>query len=97
MWVRRSQKEIERLKRSEKMKRFRIAWPVVVSLLGTALSTLYPELRSVTAATFVPSLPGCVTEGESHEEIRANLQEATELSLQAGDPEATQDQESQIV
>jgi hypothetical protein len=53
MWVRRSQKEIERLKRSQKMKRFRIAWPVVVSLLGTALSTLYPELRSVTAATFV--------------------------------------------
>lgn len=45
----------------------------------------------------VPSLPGCVTQGESHEEIRANLQEAIELWLQAGDPDATQDQESQIV
>ena len=27
----------------------------------------------------VPSLPGCVTQGESQEEIRANLQEAIEL------------------
>jgi len=45
----------------------------------------------------VPSLPGCVTQGESQEEIRANLQEAIELWLEAGDPEATQDQESQIV
>jgi predicted RNase H-like HicB family nuclease len=45
----------------------------------------------------VPSLPGCVTQGESQEEIRANLQEAIELWLEAGDPKATQDQESQIV
>ena len=45
----------------------------------------------------VPSLPGCVTQGESQEEIRANLQEAIELWLEAGDPEPTQEQEGQIV
>ena len=45
----------------------------------------------------VPSLPGCVTQGESQEEIRANLQKAIELWLEAGDPEPTQEQEGQIV
>jgi predicted RNase H-like HicB family nuclease len=45
----------------------------------------------------VPSLPGCVTQGESQEQIRGNLQEAIELWLEAGDPEPTQDQEGQVV
>jgi len=45
----------------------------------------------------VPSLPGCVTQGESQEEIRANLREAIELWLEAGNPEPTRDQEGQIV
>ena len=33
----------------------------------------------------VPALPGCVTQGESLEEIRQNIQEAIELWLEAGD------------
>jgi predicted RNase H-like HicB family nuclease len=33
----------------------------------------------------VPALPGCNTQGETEEEIRANLQEAIELWLEAGD------------
>jgi predicted RNase H-like HicB family nuclease len=40
----------------------------------------------------VPSLPGCVTQGESIEELRSNLQEAIELWLEAGSPEETEDQ-----
>jgi predicted RNase H-like HicB family nuclease len=32
----------------------------------------------------VPSLPGCVTQGETMREIRANLKEAIELWLEAG-------------
>ena len=32
----------------------------------------------------VPSLPGCVTQGESMREIRANLKEAIALWLEAG-------------
>ena len=45
----------------------------------------------------VPSLPGCVTQGESEDEIRANLKEAIKVWLEAGDSEANQDQEGQIV
>jgi predicted RNase H-like HicB family nuclease len=33
----------------------------------------------------VPALPGCNTQGETEEEIRANLQEAIELWFEAGD------------
>ena len=40
----------------------------------------------------VPSLPGCVTQGESIEELRFNLQEAIELWLEAGSPEETEGQ-----
>ena len=40
----------------------------------------------------VPSLPGCVTQAESMEELRSNLQEAIELWLEAGAPEETADQ-----
>ena len=35
----------------------------------------------------VPSLPGCVTQGESIEEVRENLREAIEAWLEAGEPE----------
>ncbi len=33
----------------------------------------------------VPALPGCVTQGETMDEIRNNLMEAIELWLEAGD------------
>lgn len=45
----------------------------------------------------IPALPGCVTQGETEEEIKTNLQEAIELWLEAGDPEPTQNQEDQIL
>jgi predicted RNase H-like HicB family nuclease len=32
----------------------------------------------------VPALPGCATQGETMEEVRANLREAVELWLEAG-------------
>ena len=32
----------------------------------------------------VPALPGCATQGETMEELRANLREAVELWLEAG-------------
>jgi predicted RNase H-like HicB family nuclease len=34
----------------------------------------------------VPAMPGCVTQGDSIEEIRANLKEAVEGWLDAGEP-----------
>jgi predicted RNase H-like HicB family nuclease len=35
----------------------------------------------------VPSLPGCVTQGETMEELNANLREAIEGWLAAGEPD----------
>ena len=34
----------------------------------------------------IPALPGCVTQGESIAEVMANLKEAVEGWLEAGDP-----------
>lgn len=33
----------------------------------------------------VPALPGCVTQGETLDEVRTNLSEAIQLWLEAGD------------
>jgi len=35
----------------------------------------------------VPALPGCATQGETMEEVQANLEEAVEAWLLAGTPE----------
>jgi predicted RNase H-like HicB family nuclease len=45
----------------------------------------------------VPALPGCVTQGETMEEIRSNLQEAAELWLEAGSPGESGNAGDQIV
>jgi predicted RNase H-like HicB family nuclease len=45
----------------------------------------------------VPSLPGCVTQGETMEELKANLHEAVELWLEAGAPETTENTKDQIL
>jgi len=45
----------------------------------------------------VPALPGCVTQGETEEELRANLHEAIALWLEAGDPDPSQNQDDQIL
>ena len=45
----------------------------------------------------VPALPGCNTQGETEEEIRANLQEAIELWFEAGDEMSSQSCDDQIL
>ena len=35
----------------------------------------------------VPSLPGCVSQGETVDEVRENIREAIEAWLEAGEPE----------
>ena len=37
----------------------------------------------------VPSLPGCFTQGDTLEELKANIQEAIEGWLLAGEPDST--------
>lgn len=45
----------------------------------------------------VPALPGCSTQGETEEEVRANLQEAIALWLEAGDEISSREQDDKIV
>jgi predicted RNase H-like HicB family nuclease len=45
----------------------------------------------------VPALPGCVTQGETEEEIRLNLLEAVELWFEAGESNAAPDKESRVL
>jgi len=44
----------------------------------------------------VPALPGCLTQGETQEEIRENLLEAIEVWFEAGEAD-TDEKESQIM
>ena len=44
----------------------------------------------------VPALPGCLTQGETREEIRENLLEAIEVWFEAGKAD-TDEKESQIM
>ena len=39
----------------------------------------------------VPALPGCATQGETMEELQANLREAVQAWLEAGTPEPAED------
>ena len=45
----------------------------------------------------VPALPGCVTQGESEDEIRTNLLEAVELWFEAGESSAVAGKESRVL
>ena len=45
----------------------------------------------------VPALPGCLTQGETREEIRENLLEAIEVWFEAGEVAKGDEKESQIM
>ena len=45
----------------------------------------------------VPALPGCLTQGETREEIRENLLEAIEVWFEAGEVAEGDEKESQIM
>jgi predicted RNase H-like HicB family nuclease len=45
----------------------------------------------------VPALPGCVTQGESEDDIRTNLLEAVELWFEAGEASAVAEKESRVL
>jgi len=45
----------------------------------------------------VPSLPGCVTQGETIGELRSNLQEVIELYLDATSPGVVENSADQIM
>ena len=46
---------------------------------------------------FVPSLPGCISEGETREEAMKNIQEAIELYLETVDDDMQFGPEAQVL
>ncbi len=46
---------------------------------------------------YVPSLPGCISEGDTEEEALANIKEAIELYLEQTEDDATLDEGARLV
>lgn len=54
------------------------ARPITVQLTVTVTALVHPEPDAGGYSAEVPALPGCYTEGETLDEVRANLREAIE-------------------
>lgn len=54
------------------------ASPVVVDVTVTLAAIVRPEPEAGGYSASVPALPGCHTQGETLDEVRANLREAAE-------------------
>jgi predicted RNase H-like HicB family nuclease len=63
--------------------------PVTVQFDITLTALVYPEPEVGGFSAEVPALPGCYTQGETLEELRANLREAAEGWLGSAHDEAT--------
>ena len=62
--------------------------PIPVQLTITLTALVYPEPEVGGYSAEVPALPGCYTQGETLEEVQANLREAAEGWLGAAQDEA---------
>lgn len=54
------------------------AAPITVDVAVTLLALVRPEPDAGGYSAFIPALPGCHTQGETLDEVRANLREAAE-------------------
>jgi predicted RNase H-like HicB family nuclease len=52
--------------------------PITVQITVTVTARIYPEPEAGGYSAEIPSLPGCYTQGETLEEVQANLREAAE-------------------
>jgi predicted RNase H-like HicB family nuclease len=64
------------------------AAPIPVQFTITLTALVYPEPEAGGYSAEVPALPGCYTQGETLEEIQANLREAAEGWLVSAQDEA---------
>ncbi|MDY3556414.1 hypothetical protein GobsT_03770 [Gemmata obscuriglobus] len=65
------------------------AQPIVVQVTVSVTALVYPEPEAGGYSAAVPALPGCYTEGETLDEVRANLREAAEAWLAAAHDHAS--------
>ena len=52
--------------------------PIAVQVTVTLTAVVHPEPEAGGFSAEVPGLPGCYTQGETLDEVRANLREAAE-------------------
>jgi predicted RNase H-like HicB family nuclease len=62
--------------------------PITLQLTVTLTALVHPESEAGGYSAEVPALPGCYTQGESLDEVRANLREAAEGWLGAAHDKA---------
>ena len=62
--------------------------PISVQFTVTLMALVHPEPEVGGYSAEVPALPGCYTQGETLEEIQANLREAAEGWLGSAHDEA---------
>jgi predicted RNase H-like HicB family nuclease len=62
--------------------------PIPVQFAITLTALVYPEPEAGGYSAEVPALPGCYTQGETLEEVRANLREAADGWLCSAHDEA---------
>jgi predicted RNase H-like HicB family nuclease len=68
--------------------------PIPVQFTVTLTALVYPEPEVGGYSAEVPALPGCYTQGETLEEIQANLREAAEGWLGSAHDEGRQTRRS---
>jgi predicted RNase H-like HicB family nuclease len=66
------------------------ARPVTLQLTVTVTALVHPEPQVGGYSAEVPALPGCYTQGETLDEVRANLREAIEGWLSSAHDAAVQ-------
>ena len=63
--------------------------PIAVQVTVTVTALVHPEPEAGGFSAEVPALPGCYTEGDPLDEVRAHLREAAEAWLAAAHDHAT--------
>ena len=66
-------------------------------VLASALLVYFPPASSLLAIHSGPSLPGCISQGESKAEALRNIKEAVELYLESESSQVKQSKSRQIV
>ncbi len=64
--------------------------PFTLQLSVTLTAVIHPEPEAGGFSAEVPALPGCFTQGETLEEVQANLKEAAEAWLASAHDHAAQ-------
>jgi predicted RNase H-like HicB family nuclease len=66
-----------------------VVQPIIVQLPVTITALIRPEPEAGGYSAEIPALPGCYTDGETLDEVRANLREAAEGWLSSAHAAAT--------